>query len=342
MRKAFSAFSLLSPLAGDLPSDHQRRWIAPGGLGTRQTLRAMQDLVTRAKRDCRLRPHIGNILRECPGRDYYCYAKALYEFCRDKVRYTYDPVGVELLEEPLLIITQSRIADCDSICVTLAALYEAIGLAAQFVTIQGDPAGRPGEWTHVYVRVLVPGHGWIGADATQPGKHFGWEPPETFRRKSWPASHDSESVEATTEGQPMLGEGPMPGLGRGSGYGWAMNTRPGIMFSELPGLAETTPYVRMQQLLGDAPATDGMPTTTATAPVSPLAMALLPLAYAIGGPVAGALVTPAWVGTQAAPAVQSLFAPILQAQQRKQSGVQGLLVLVLGGGLLIWLANKRR
>jgi hypothetical protein len=223
----------LPALDGQLPADHDRQFIMPGSLGTAQTISAMRKMVkvytpevvaalrsrvTTGKRDMRVRQIIGNIIENCPSKDHGCYAEALYVFARDKVRYAFDPVGVEYVEDPIRIATESRIADCDSIAAMLATFYEAIGLPSRFVTIKADPE-RPNEYSHVYLQVRIPRRGWVAADPTQPDKYFGWEPPQHFPRTYWPASNDAESEMEARDDQLEtamrgLGEGYIPGIMR--------------------------------------------------------------------------------------------------------------------------------
>jgi hypothetical protein len=74
----------------------------------------------------------------------------------------------------------------------LATLYEAIGLPSRFVTVKADPT-RPNDYSHVFLEVNLPKHGWVAADPTMPQKHFGWRPSREFPFKNWPSSLDPES-----------------------------------------------------------------------------------------------------------------------------------------------------
>lgn len=156
------------------------------------TLASMRKGVTRGKRVFEIRRLIGEIIQPCTPKDYYCYAKSLYEYCRDRIRYTFDPVGVELVESPERILFESKIADCDSIVTVLATMCEAIGLPCRFVTVKADKF-RPNEYSHVYMEVNIPNRGWVAADPTMPTKEFGWSPDPKFPTKRWPASLDPES-----------------------------------------------------------------------------------------------------------------------------------------------------
>lgn len=178
----------LARLSAPLPKKHRRVGIGGGNTGTVQTISYMRDLVTQGKRDFRLRTATGKLLQGCPNKDYECFAQAIHQFCTHQIKYVFDPNGVELIEAPYRIL-ESGIADCDSIVVLAAAMLESIGLPARFVTIKADTS-RPTQWSHVFLQTKVPNKGWIGLDCTMPDKPFGWEPPDTYPRKTWPASRD--------------------------------------------------------------------------------------------------------------------------------------------------------
>jgi len=202
----FLSSEVLPKLSGSLPSDHRRMLIASGPRGTEQTIHVMQQLVAQGKRDFRVRDKLYAIIASCSSKDYYCYAKALYEFCRDQIKYVFDPNGVELVESPYRVL-ESRVADCDSIVMLLAALCEQAGLRCRYVTIKAD-AERPDEYSHVYLQISVPGHGWVSADPTMPLQDFGWEPDPKYPRTTWSASSDAPE---DREGDAMTGLGMVPG-----------------------------------------------------------------------------------------------------------------------------------
>lgn len=149
----------------------------------------MQELVSESKRDRLVRNLVGKIIQRCPNKDHYCYAKAIHEFCRDEIRYAYDPVGVEYVESARRIL-EAGVADCDSIVILFACLCEQIGLPCKFITIKTNPR-NPEEFTHVYAAVRIPGHGWVASDPTMPQYPFGWQPEAKFPAKEWNASKDS-------------------------------------------------------------------------------------------------------------------------------------------------------
>ena len=178
---------LLEPLSYPLDSTMERQYIGGSMDGTAKTIQEMQKLVTSGKRDMDVRALAGSLIQNCAKKDYYNYAKNCFEFCRDQIQYAFDPNNVELIERPGVVL-RTKVADCDSICVLLASLLENLGFPCRYATIKAD-SSRPDEYSHIYMEVKVPKHGWIPADATM-NHEFGWEPDKKYIRTYWPASLD--------------------------------------------------------------------------------------------------------------------------------------------------------
>lgn len=216
--------SPLVDIGGALPSKHERVNLSNGDQGTAETISIMQKLASMGKRNDDVRKVCGDVLTgKIPGiqkqnpKDYKGYAKALYTFCRDKILYAYDPHLVEYVESADRVL-KNGIADCDSVCVLLSAMLQNIGLETQFVTIKADPRRRD-EYSHVYLRVKIPGFGWIAADPIMPEKQFGWEAPMVFGKRYWPGSADEDDQPLdTTASVPMSGINGMSGMGDEPGF----------------------------------------------------------------------------------------------------------------------------
>ncbi len=206
MNSLFSFFNDLVPVQGSFSAGTERYSISGGKKGTAETIAKMQELVTEGKRERKVRMALHDIIKGCTPKDYLCYARSAYTFCRDKITYVFDPAGVELIENPKYIL-ETKVADCDSICVLLATLCEQMGFPCRFVTIKAD-LSRPDEYSHVYMQANIPKHGWVSMDCTMPNKEFGWEPDKQFPRTYWPASKDAPE---SHEGDKMAGLGIVPG-----------------------------------------------------------------------------------------------------------------------------------
>ena len=195
-------FSQLAPLAPgflrEAPSApgvvwHERKPLSDGVKGTAETIAEMQKIVAAGMLDHEVLKVVGRILwgeypdiPACESKNYLCYAKSIYTFCRDHIKYVYDPFLVEYVENVSRVL-EKKIADCDSIVPVVCAMLQGIGLECQFVTIMAS-AERPDEYSHVYCRVKIPNKGWYAIDATMPKKWFGWEAPSYFKKRYWQAS----------------------------------------------------------------------------------------------------------------------------------------------------------
>lgn len=225
---------------------HSREWIPGGDAGTAATIARMRDMVDAGKHSEEIRQEfISPILhgqmypnRQCAAKDYLCYVRNFFEFCRDKILYVYDPAGIELVEHPLLVL-RKKMADCDSVCVALCTLCESVGLPCRFVTIRSD-AANPDVFTHVYCECKVPRKGWVPMDATM-SHPFGWAPDPKYPRKNWPASSTSEGgQEDNVSGLNGLGLSPFSipqvqlapesnAQGAMPGDGWQWQIQPAII-----------------------------------------------------------------------------------------------------------------
>lgn len=163
-----------------LPRDQRRKAISgrlpPGAAGTRATLVMMQRLAREGGRDPAVLEAARDILRRAGvrGHDVLGEVRALFLFARDAIRYTRDPVDVELLQTPAHTL-RTRVGDCDDKSTLLAALLHAIGHPAQllFRAVAVNPS-RPGVFSHVYVVANVAGRR-VPLDPTPPTATMGWQ-----------------------------------------------------------------------------------------------------------------------------------------------------------------------
>jgi hypothetical protein len=105
-------------------------------------------------------------------KDYRGEIKALFEWVQQNVRYTKDPVRVEMLHSPRRML-ELRAGDCDDMTILLGAMLEAIGHPIQLVLAGPDPY-RPLLFSHIYLEVDYKGQ-WIPLDPTMPYP-MGWAP----------------------------------------------------------------------------------------------------------------------------------------------------------------------
>lgn len=146
--------------------------LPPGAPGTRATLRAMSDLVSRYKRADAVRSVALDLTRNVRPKDWLAEVRAVFEFVRDHVRYVRDVRGVETLQTPAATL-EIEAGDCDDKSTLLAALLESIGHPTRFVAVGFT---SPGQYSHVYVETRV-GDRWLPLDATVSTATVGWAPP---------------------------------------------------------------------------------------------------------------------------------------------------------------------
>jgi len=81
----------------------------------------------------------------CDSYDKPCYAKALYIFVRDNIKYVNDPQSEEFVMSPEMTFTAGS-GDCDDGAVLLYYMLNSIGIKTEFVFLRG----------HVMVKALIP------------------------------------------------------------------------------------------------------------------------------------------------------------------------------------------
>ena len=146
---------------GTLPND---------SAGTRDTLAIMRTLVRRYKRDPLIRDTAISLVAGVEQRDWSGEARALFEYVRDRIRYTRDINGVETIQTPPVTM-ELEAGDCDDKSTLLAALLESIGHPSRFVAAGYQ---EPGRYSHVYVETKIRDK-WMPLDATV-AQPFGWRP----------------------------------------------------------------------------------------------------------------------------------------------------------------------
>ena len=135
----------------------------------------------------KVRAHALSVVRGVMPRDHLSEMAALYyDACR-RIRYTRDPVNVELIQHPAVTL-QQRAGDCDDVSVLLGACAMALGNEAQYVTVGFDPrASGDQRFTHVFLRVQAPDGSWLVLDPVA-GPHSGTMLRRAAHYKTYPAS----------------------------------------------------------------------------------------------------------------------------------------------------------
>ena len=146
----------------------------------------MRDLVRQGARDPRVRETAVAVVQRArvAGHDFAGELAAVFAFVRDRVRFTRDPVGVELLQGAPYTLTRGA-GDCDDKATLLASLLESIGHPAElrFRAIGVRP-GSPA-FSHVYVVARLQGRE-IPLDPTYAGTPVGWQFPRPSVMEDFP------------------------------------------------------------------------------------------------------------------------------------------------------------
>mgnify|MGYP002780999432 CR=1 FL=1 len=146
--------------------------LADGSRGVFQTIRVMRSLVTQFRVDPVIRGVAVTLINLVPEKDTLGEIRTLFEFVRDRVRYTRDVLDVETLSTPVKTLELAA-GDCDDKSVLLATLLEAVGIPTRFVV---TGYAQPGVYEHVYVLAMLSDGSFLPLDASEP-QPPGWEPP---------------------------------------------------------------------------------------------------------------------------------------------------------------------
>jgi hypothetical protein len=157
-----------------------RHLIPEGYPGTLKTAEHIASLVRQGAKDFCVRQTAIAILRQhaVQPKDYQGEIKALFGWVQRNIRYTKDPVRVEVLHSPERLL-QLRAGDCDDFTILLGALLEAIGHPIRLV-LSGPDARQPRLFTHVFLEVSHRGQ-WVPLDATMPYP-MGWSPSSPVKK----------------------------------------------------------------------------------------------------------------------------------------------------------------
>jgi hypothetical protein len=156
---------------------YQIKQIPSGDLGTDATVQEMEKLIREGVKEPLVRELALGLIRGIAPRDYMGEISRIFQWVQQSIRYTKDPVALELLQSARRILGD-RAGDCDDFTILTSALLQAIGHQTRIKTI----AVRPGEYHHVYPEVSFQGT-WLPLDASQSLAIPGWQPPGIQRQK---------------------------------------------------------------------------------------------------------------------------------------------------------------
>src|SRR5271155_2837022 len=162
-----------------------------GDQGTQQTIELMRHLIDEALADQNFVNLAVRIVKTVPAYHDLGEAEELYNWVKQNICFTKDPVTKEKLYSPQDLL-KIRAGDCDDISMLLGAFLLALGYPARLITLAANPS-QPTEFSHVYIEAEVPpGSGqWLPMDAARADAQFGVAPPTYFRKRAWSLTDQS-------------------------------------------------------------------------------------------------------------------------------------------------------
>lgn len=154
---------------GNIPELAGRKPQLSGFTGAPDTLRAMIEAAQglRGEKSMVVRYLVDQVVRNIHPKDYAGEIVAIRNWAATFLRYTNDPLHVELVKDPERLVEefyqhQLAVADCDEIATWIATAALQVGRHSQFVAVG---FGESGTYTHVFARVLEPRtNNWIVCD----------------------------------------------------------------------------------------------------------------------------------------------------------------------------------
>lgn len=171
-------------VSGAIPSELVS--IPAGVAGTRATLALMARIADAGARDVTVREAAIRILRSsnAPAHNPLAELRAIFEWVRDHIRYTRDPLNLETLQTPARTLAWSA-GDCDDMATLLVALARTVDIPARFVFRSIGTGPRRAGFNHVYVVANVGGR-TVAMDPIYRGTPFGWQHPRPTVQGDFP------------------------------------------------------------------------------------------------------------------------------------------------------------
>ena len=177
---------------GRLP-DQQIKQVSNGLNGNIDTIEVMRKMARDYSRHDLVKRLATNIIHyyKIPSHHYFEEARAIGQFVKEHVRYVKDPVGMESLQAPDMMIRMMEesgyaMGDCDDMSLLIASLLMSIGIHPKFRAVRYHP--NCPHYNHIYVVVyennisdsLNPGPTKrLVLDAIVKDKPIGFEMPHT-------------------------------------------------------------------------------------------------------------------------------------------------------------------
>lgn len=162
-----------------------RTAVADGDRGTAQTIPFAKQLI----REGTVNPDVRLLaVQYCSGvqpNDELGEMRAIFNGVLRDFRFIKDPVGTQLLQ-PAAGVLETHAGNCATLNLVLfPSLLGSVGYPTRAVTIKSDP-DRPSEFSHVYVEAQLSNGEWVPLDVARSNPEFGKEPEQYWARKDWP------------------------------------------------------------------------------------------------------------------------------------------------------------
>lgn len=161
-RRKVAAMKLIKQSDGGTLAGISARWLAGGVAGIRELLALLRDNARAAASNPMIRALAEQIIATAPARNPLAEAAAVQAWIRANIRYTRDPVGVELVKPPAaLILPGNRSDDCDGHAQLAAALLASVGHTVRLSAI----GFQPERFAHVFAETWI-GGAWRSVETT--------------------------------------------------------------------------------------------------------------------------------------------------------------------------------
>lgn len=146
-----------------------------GERGTLASVKVIRDLIRQGRISPAVRGTAEQLLSGygIAERDQFAEAETLFDFVRDRLRFTRDPVNVEQVTTAEGLLFDTRCGDCDDHVILLGSLLESVGIPVRLKIVRKHSSGP---WKHIYLEAWISNR-WLPLEPTNKKQPIGWEVP---------------------------------------------------------------------------------------------------------------------------------------------------------------------
>lgn len=156
-------------------------YIGTGDQAIFNTVTKMKSIIHQSSMNPYVREWAKKIVARVAVNDRKSEAQVVFNFVRDNVRYTRDPMGFEYIQTPPAVLEDIRLyqtgkgdrpaGDCDDMTLLSLSLLKSIGFPVAIKVVSFHPNHK---FSHVYGLTKI-GSEWVTVDCVRPDKDLGWE-----------------------------------------------------------------------------------------------------------------------------------------------------------------------